>query len=479
MFRNGTDLEAAGRWRDGSLVRWRDGVMQPVGGWRERSENTIPSVARAAFAWQDNSGDRWIAFGQHDGLHVMSASGAVSNITPTGFTSGLAQAAINTGFGGGFFGLGFFGTARADTGNYSEATTWSLSSWGEFLIGCSSADGTIYEWQLSPSTPPSALSNAPVDCLAAHVTEERFVFALGAGGNPRKVQWCDREDNTIWAPAATNEAGSFEIGTSGQIMCAVSVRGQTLILTDIDAHVANYIGPPFVYGFEEVGAACGVISRKAAVNVEGGAIWMGNRGFYVYRGGTVDLIPCEVVDRVFQDLNRNQQSIVNAVLNVQNGEVWWFYPSGSSNECDRYVSYSYREGHWAFGEIDRTCGVDRGIFAQPIWVDPQGTVYDHETGTNYDGSAVFAESGPLTLAPEVVSVNQLIPDEVTQGDVSATFKTRFYPNDAETSHGPYSMAAPTDVRFTGRQVRMRVTGERLTQWRWGIPRLRVQQRGRR
>ena len=33
FYRNGTDLDAAGRWRDGSLVRWRDGSLRPIGGW--------------------------------------------------------------------------------------------------------------------------------------------------------------------------------------------------------------------------------------------------------------------------------------------------------------------------------------------------------------------------------------------------------------------------------------------------------------
>ena len=64
----------------------------------------------------------------------------------------------------------------------------------------------------------------------------------------------------------------------------------------------------------------------------------------------------------------------------------------------------------------------------------------------------------------------LIPDEKTQGQVTATFKTRFHPNDTERSYGPYSMANPTDVRFTGRQVRMRINGT-ATDWRVGIPAL--------
>jgi len=75
--------------------------------------------------------------------------------------------------------------------------------------------------------------------------------------------------------------------------------------------------------------------------------------------------------------------------------------------------------------------------------------------------------------------SMLIPDEKTQGQVTVTFKTRFHPNDTERSYGPYSMAAPTDVRFTGRQVSMRVTGASSGSWRWGVPRIDATPSGRR
>ena len=35
FYRTETDLDASGKWRDGSLVRWRDGSLRPVGGWRD------------------------------------------------------------------------------------------------------------------------------------------------------------------------------------------------------------------------------------------------------------------------------------------------------------------------------------------------------------------------------------------------------------------------------------------------------------
>jgi hypothetical protein len=105
-------------------------------------------------------------------------------------------------------------------------------------------------------------------------------------------------------------------------------------------------------------------------------------------------------------------------------------------------------------------------------MDASGQAYDHETGTAYGGSEIFAESGPLAIGAgdNVAVCNMLIPDEKTQGDVTATFKTRFHPNDTEREYGPYTMANPTDVRFTGREIRMRVDGT-ATDWRVGVMRL--------
>lgn len=471
IYRNGTDQQSAGRWRDASLVRWADGTMRPVKGWEARFDIS-DAVPRGMHSWRDLSGNRHIAVGVYDKLYAVSQSGIATDITPAGLTAGNQVASQNLGYGGGLYGAGAYGTPRSDSGSFIDATTWSLDNWGEELVACSNADGELYSWDLDTGNDAIAIPNAPTGNLGLIVTEERFLFALAAGGNPRKVQWSDREDRELWTPAATNEAGDIELQTSGQIMQAVRARGQTLILTDGDAHTATYQGPPFIYGFERVGSSCGTISRKAAAAVDQGVFWMGNGSFFVYAGGTVQEVPSEVVDYVFTGMNSSYRSHVWAVANAQNSEIWWHYPSSGMTECDRYVSFNYLERHWSVGELDRTAGVDRGVFATPIWLDASGQAYDHETGTAYGGAEIFAESGPLAIGAgdNVAVCNMLIPDEKTQGDVTATFKTRFHPNDTEREYGPYTMANPTDVRFTGREIRMRVDGT-ATDWRVGVMRL--------
>ena len=482
VYRNGTEYMAQGRWRDANLVRWHEDALRPIGGWQERGTVDFSGTVRGMLAWEDNSGNRYVAAGMHNALKVMTAGNTIYDITPTsGFTAGRVTASTNAGFGGGTYGNEYYGTPRSDTGVIATATTWSLDNWGEYLLASSTDDGKILEWQLGSSSDAAALSNAPTSNTAMMVTEERFVFALGAGGNPRKVQFSDRENNTVWTAAATNQAGDIELQTNGTILAGLRTRGQALILTDQDAHTATYQGPPFVYGFERVGTSCGLIAAKAAASIDAGVIWMGRRSFFLYSGGAVTEIPCEVGDYVFSDMNNDQRSKIAAVPNAQWNEIWWFYPSSGSTECDRYVVYDYVENIWTIGQLDRTSGVDRGVFREPLWVDADGDVFEHEIGYSYSGSTPFAETGPIAIGAgdRLMRVTSLIPDEKTQGDVTAKFKTRFYPNASETEHGPFTMSNPTDVRFTGRQVRMRVEGATSADWRVGIMRIEAKAGGKR
>jgi hypothetical protein len=482
VYRNGTDLQSQGRWRDANLVRWVDGTLRPVGGWRTRSDTAANASIRGMISWIDNSDDRWIVGGTYNKLYVWSQAGVRFDITPTSFTDGREDAVAFIGYGGNLYGSYAYGLARPDTVRTQPATSWSLDTFGQNLVGCTQDDGKVYQWELNTGTPAALISAAPTGNQSIVVTEERFLFCLGAGGNPRLVQWSDREDNTTWTAAATNEAGQIEIKSNGQLMKGVNVRGQTLLLTSTDAHVANYVGPPYVYGFERVGSSCGLAGNEAVAVVDNGAVWMGPHAFYTYTGGRVQELQSDVADYVFGDINRAQISKTFAVPNSTFGEIWWYYPSEASTENDRYVVYNYVENTWYTGNLARTAGVDRGAFKQPILAGAGDyKIYEHEIGFDYDSLSPFAETGPILLGAgdSVASVVEMLPDEKTQGDVDVTFKTRFHPNGTERSYGPYSMSNPTSLRFTGRQVRMRVSGVNLGDWRVGINRLDIIPGGRR
>ena len=598
FHRNGTEYEQSNRWRDGSLVRWRDGSLRPIGGWQDRKAGFCTNPVRGTHAWESNNGTAYFAAGSHNELILMTGNNTTYDITPASLAVGREDAALNLGYGGGFYGTGYYGTTRPATGTYSEATSWSLDNFGEDLVACHVDDGRIFIWDTSVApASASVLTNAPPNNLGIVVTEERFIFALGADGDPRQVKWCDFGENTIWSAASTNQAGSQILSDAGQIMQGIRTRGQTLIITDTSAFTARYSGPPYIYQFDRSGTACGAVSRMSAVDTDMGAFWMGQKGFFMFDGNSVRELPCAVHDYVFDDINVDQQSKIWAFSNTEFSEVWWFYPSSGSLEIDRYVAYDLLENHWLIGNLSRTGGVSRGVFRNPLLcgenvqtitynvtvADDSGnkyfistysgsaptvtlkkgntyrfdqsdssndghplqfsttsdgthgggsayttgvtvvgtagqsgsyveivvssstpstlyyycsnhsgmggtanivepvTVYNHEQGLNYDSGSVFCETGPISIGngDQIAKVTSVIPDELTQGDVDLKFKTRFHPNNTETTHGPFNPSNPTSVRFSGRQIRMRVEGDKLAAWRVGTMRLDMKAGGRR
>lgn len=466
IVRPGTKYDAKGAWYDCNLVRWRDGVLQPMGGWTLLSgagDAQIDGVTRKIYPWVLNSGDVQVAIGTNTKLYYYSA-GTLTDITPAGFTTGPVDAS---------------GTYWSRT----EAATWSVDSYGEDLVAVHTSDGRLLYYDDSAGT-TAALSNAPTSNLGVVVTPENFIVALGAGGDARLVKWCDQDDNTAWTADTTNQAGEQPLPTKGKILAGRASRSETLIWTTADLWAMRYIAGNFIYSLEKVGDG-GAISRNSMAMVDGVAVYMGEENFYRY-DGFVQPIPCSVSDYVFSDLNREQASKISADVRSDYHEVWWYYPSSGSTENDRYVVYNYLQNIWYLGSIRRTCGTDRKFLEFPMAAGPSGEVYFHEDGDTYaDEDATthtpFVESGPFEIGEagdRVMMVRQIVPDEATLGDADLYVYHSFYPTDTETSTGPLTVGQPTDVRITARQVRLRIQHDQAD-WRFGTPRFDIVPCGRR
>jgi len=368
VYKNGTDLQASGRWADANLVRWHEGTMQPFGGWRNRSDNAVPYPIRGLLGWKSNTGARYVVGGTYEKLYVWLPNGSRFDITPTSFTTGRVDATSLVGYGSGFYGTSTYGTARSMSGDSNAilqpVTSWTLSTFGENLIANSPDDGKVYEWALSTSTTAQLLSNAPTSIRAICVDNERFLWAFQS----REVYWSDQENNNTWTASATNQAGQITLQTTGQIVCAEKIRGGILILTTDDAHATQYIGQPFIHKIQKVGSNCGVISNQASVSLDIGIVWMSELGFFKYSGGQVQELPCEVSDFVFSNLNTSQQSKCCAVTNASFNEVLFFYPSSNATENDSYVSWNWISNTWSIGSLGRTAGIDTGTFNLPLYM---------------------------------------------------------------------------------------------------------------
>jgi len=420
------------------------------------------------------------------------------------------------GWGTGTWGLSTWGTPRPPSaGLLLFARVWQFDTFGQVLIA-QLADGAIYEWNPSSglAVRATAISGAPTKSTYALVsTPDRHLVCFGtettigtpATQDPMFVRFSNQEDRNQFVESATNTAGGQRLTDGSRIITAVRSRGQILIWTDTSLHGQQYVGPPYTFGFQQLGANCGCIGAHAAVDVNGVAYWMSLDAFYVF-DGTVKKLPCTVQDFVFKDLNFTQGFSINAGVNTQFNEVTWWYASADSTYIDRFVTYNYLENVWSVGSMARTSWVDLGTFSKPVAADydPDSTaatlttiygltagrsqIYNQEVGYNANGSPIesYITSGYFDLGDgdNMMLMSRFIPDFKNQlGNLTVRLRLRAYPQSSAvpSSLDPYTVTPTTqkiDTRARGRQISLTIEStDADTNWRYGTMRVDLQPDG--
>ena len=417
---------------------------------------------------------------------------------------GLDDYVSGFGFGSGYFGESSWGGGTS--GFSSQLRLWSIDNFGEDMISNPRGGGLFY-WdktngESTRSVNFSSLSGAsdvPTIANQIIVSEtDRHILALGANTigtstqDPMLVRWCNQEDAAMWTPKTTNTAGSIRLSAGSKIIGASRTREEIIIFTDIALYAVQFIGPPFTFGVNLVTQSVSMVSPQAAINANNAIYFMDEDNFYIYEGG-VQSLPCTVRAYVFDDFNYSQVYKVFAAKNAKFNEVTWFYCSSSSTEIDRYVTYNYLDKVWHIGNMDRTAWIDIGSSTvAPLAAGTNNYLYDHETGSNADGSAMtaFVESADFDAGDgnQFMFINRIIPDVLFYGSstdptVTYSIKTRNYPLGTLTTATTASVGSSTgvsNVRARARQMRVRVEStDEDNLWRLGDTRFDIRQDGRR
>lgn len=496
ILKNGTPYGRRGRWADSNLVRWKDNAIRPVGGWQRRLNSSSVQIAslyadpdteapRNTLAWTANDGSRHFVVGTNQALYRVSATGAVSDISPSGFTGGDKDSGLVSGYGVGSYGVQAYGTQRTGEGLVaSPVASWSFDLWGEDLVAVFRSDGErVFKWTPNVDSELQELTATPQGFQGVVVTDERIL--LGIKGVERLVQWSDSEDRTEWTPDATNQAGSITLSGNGPLIGVAKVLNTLLVLGANDAYAGRYLGPPFIYGFERVSDSCGLMAANALVVTDTFAIWPCGRNIWRFNGAQIQQVRSDVVDFFVRDMAANERTKTYGFQLRDFNEVWWLYQSNNSptGEPDSYICYDYQQDHWTRGKLDRSVGMDRNpATSTSVMVSPAGLIYNHELRTVNinDGPAPFCETAPVEIGQgdQQAFVDYIYPDVDRPNGMTATIKARDMPQDVERTYGPYALGSPVPVRARGRQVQLRFEG-RGADWAIGSMRINFKPGGRR
>ena len=448
-----------------------------------------------------------------------SGNGGGSVVGAYQINTGLDTTVLGTGWGSGSWSRGTWGSGSSLLTSGNTLRIWSHDNFGEDLL-YNARDAGIYYWDKTSGL--SARGVALSSLVGANTTPtiakqilvsdaDRHIIAFGCDPqndigtqDPLLIRFSSQESLTDWASTATNTAGDLRIGSGSEIITAVETRQQVLVFTDTSLHAMQFLGPPFTFGITTISENITVAGPLSAIAVEDMVFWMGEEEFYVYSGG-VQRLPCTVRDYVFSDINSDQLQKVTAGTNTSFSEIWWLYPSETSEECDRYVIYNYQQQVWYYGTLDRTCWLDRGINAYPIVAGPDHTLYTHEFGFD-DGStnpatgiSSYIESSQVSLGSgdRFMLVSRLIPDMTFRDSVNEsptalmTVQVRNFPggNYTNTTGSTVQKTASVPVEQFTEDVFLRLRGRSMafkiqssdtgTAWRLGTPRVDMRPDGRR
>ena len=449
---------------------------------------------------------------------------------------------IAIGFSGGTYGYGF-GAGTWSRGTWGSGTTvpiefpqrdWWLDNFDNDLV-MNIRGGAPYYWERGADpNPATALATRAItlqlyafnelydpDAVPIKVGQllisqnDKHLLALGAvpygstdvdDYDPLLIRWADQDNPGQWEPQTTNSAGDLRVSRGSFIVTGLASRQEILVWTDSSLYALTFLGTTDVFGLQEYADNTSIISPRAKTVANNVVYWMGIDKFYAY-AGRLETLPCTIRNYVYNDLNQEQAEQIISGTNEGFNEVWWFYPSSTSNTNDRYVIYNHLEKIWMYGTMERTAWIDSSLRLKPQAVDTDfttqiGAMYNHETGLNDDTSAMvsYIQSNDVDLGDgdKFILTKRIIPDvsfdtsTAVAPSVDFQIRSRNFPGsafntatDAQDTKNVISTTVDTFteqvyVRVRARQVALKVGSTDLgVQWQLGSPRVDGREDGER
>lgn len=285
-----------------------------------------------------------------------------------------------------------------------------------------------------PSGTITATFDNNVDVSGGVVSLHPYIFVYGNNGFLKN---CSAGNPSNWVGLDSNEVNV----ATGKIVQGLAVRGGSNspsgLFWSLDSLIrVSYIGgsgtPPQFWRYETVSGQSSIMSSQSVVEYDGIYYWCGVDRFLLY-GGTVKEIPNDFnQNHFFDNLNYSQRQKVWATKVPRYGEIWWFYPRGTSTECNDAVIFNVRSGAWydagqALG-ARRSAGYFSMVFPYPIMAQsttiPSTQVFVGDY-TTVSGSVWLNADFASTLADplQVITGTNIAANTTVVSVVSNSLKT--------------------------------------------------------
>lgn len=238
---------------------------------------------------------------------------------------------------------------------------WRFAQFGDTTLAAAKTDALQFSSSTVFADVTKAGNTAPKASIVETVAGFVFLFDTSEttyGDSPNRW-WCAAQATyDDWVPAiSTQSATGLLTSAPGRIFAGKRFGDQIVAYKERAMYIANYVGAPVIWNWQQIPGEAGCNSQEAVVNI-GTAdnpihLFMGADDFWRFDGARPVPIGAPVRKTVYANLNTAYANRIKTLHDRVNSRVYFFYPSlGGNGAVDSCVVYHYRENRW--GRDDRT-----------------------------------------------------------------------------------------------------------------------------
>lgn len=321
----------------------------------------------------------------------------------------------------------------------------------------------------SGSTP----TGDPIEVSGGVVVLHPYVFVYGDNG---LIKNCAAGNPYDWNSADANETNV----ASTKIVKGLPVRGgsnapsglfwslDSLIRVSFTPTTITAGGSPqtFYWRYDIISSQSSILSSQSVIEYDGIYYWCGVDRFLLYNGTVKEITNTMNQNYFFDNLNYSQRQKVWVNKVPRFGEIWWFFPSGDSTECNDAIIYNIRENTWydagqALG-ARRSAGFFSQVFHYPINAGTDLSVQELVFTTTMDTTNASPDI-EIPLNNQVALGQLVIGTGIPDGSLVIAIAPSATPN-----YFTVTLSEDATATATGVSVTFNTTAGRVTLWQHEI-----------
>jgi hypothetical protein len=316
-----------------------------------------------------------------------------------------------------------------------------------------------------------------------------YLFVYGNNG---LIQNCSAGNFNNWTSADSNANNA----ASTKIVKGMPLRGGTTspsgLFWSTDSVIRVTYSPQTVgtstlyWRYDLITGQSSIMSSQCVIEYDGIIYWVGVDRFLMYNGVVQEVENTQNLNWFFDGLNVSQRQKVWVSKIPRWGEIWWFYPRGTSTECNDAIIYNVREKTWYDAGLadgaNRSAGYFSEVFRKPIWAGNVAnstgnyTLWVQESGSNqtylnnvnainsYFETNVLGSNMGLVGSAQGAGENlwtrldRVEPDFQQAGTMSMVVTGKGFADDTDIESAPYNFDPTTlkiDLKEQRREMRLR------------------------